>query len=229
MGSKRRIAKYILPIILKDRKPRQWYIEPFVGGANMIDKVEGPRIGFDINPYLISALCMIRDGWQPPEKMTEYGYKSIKEFKEKFKPWQVGYAATQMTFGARWFAGYRRDNSGDRDYPKEARQNALKQVPLLKGCLFKINSYHEINLPAEPCIIYCDPPYKDTRKYSIGDFDHDKFWQWCRDRQDDGHQVFISEYKAPDDFKCIWEKEQSTTMATTKYKKAVERLFIYGQ
>ena len=39
MGSKARIAKHILPIILKDRKPNQWYSEPFTGGANLIDKV----------------------------------------------------------------------------------------------------------------------------------------------------------------------------------------------
>ena len=41
MGSKNRIAKHILPIILKDRKENQYYVEPFVGGANMIDKVQG--------------------------------------------------------------------------------------------------------------------------------------------------------------------------------------------
>ena len=39
MGSKNRIAKEILPIILKDRVKGQWYVEPFVGGCNMIDKV----------------------------------------------------------------------------------------------------------------------------------------------------------------------------------------------
>ena len=49
MGSKARIAKYILPIILKDRKPDQWYVEPFVGGCNTIDKVEGLRLGSDAN------------------------------------------------------------------------------------------------------------------------------------------------------------------------------------
>ena len=53
MGSKNRIAEHILPIILKDRKENQYYVEPFVGGANMIDKVNGLRIGADINPYLI--------------------------------------------------------------------------------------------------------------------------------------------------------------------------------
>ena len=36
MGSKARIAKYILPIIIKDRKENQWYIEPFVGGDSSI-------------------------------------------------------------------------------------------------------------------------------------------------------------------------------------------------
>ena len=54
MGSKNRIAKYLLPIILKDRKEGQWYVEPFVGGANMIDKVDGNRIGADNNEYLIA-------------------------------------------------------------------------------------------------------------------------------------------------------------------------------
>ena len=61
MGSKNRIAKYILPIMLAERKPDQWCVEPFVGGANMIDKVQGKRIGADINPYLIDALIAIRD------------------------------------------------------------------------------------------------------------------------------------------------------------------------
>lgn len=33
LGSKARIAKEILPIILKDRKVGQYYVEPFVGGG----------------------------------------------------------------------------------------------------------------------------------------------------------------------------------------------------
>ena len=79
MGSKARIAKYILPIILKDRKPDQWYIEPFVGGANMIDKVEGSRIGADINELLISALINIRDDiLLMPKTNTEFTENDYK-------------------------------------------------------------------------------------------------------------------------------------------------------
>lgn len=41
MGSKSRIAKYIVPIIQKyiDENNIEKYVEPFVVGANVIDKI----------------------------------------------------------------------------------------------------------------------------------------------------------------------------------------------
>ena len=38
------------------------YVEPFVGGANVIDKIKcDVRIGSDINEYLIELLLQVRD------------------------------------------------------------------------------------------------------------------------------------------------------------------------
>ncbi len=57
MGSKSRIAKYIVPIIQQciDDSHSDTYIEPFVGGANVIDKIKcWRRIGYDENQYLIA-------------------------------------------------------------------------------------------------------------------------------------------------------------------------------
>ena len=71
MGSKNRIAKHILPIILKDRKPDQWYVEPFVGGANMIDKVEGNRVGGEINEYIAAMWIALESGWVPRNDYTK--------------------------------------------------------------------------------------------------------------------------------------------------------------
>lgn len=72
IGSKNKIAKYILPIMLKNRKPNQYWVEPFVGGGNMIDKVDGNRIGSDYNPYVIEALKLIRDNPDSiPDIITE--------------------------------------------------------------------------------------------------------------------------------------------------------------
>ena len=55
MGSKNRIAKFILPIMLKEANEKgiSTWVEPFVGGANMIDKVPNnfQRIGIDYNAH----------------------------------------------------------------------------------------------------------------------------------------------------------------------------------
>lgn len=39
-GSKNKISKYLKPIIESYLKDGMWYVEPFVGGANMIDKID---------------------------------------------------------------------------------------------------------------------------------------------------------------------------------------------
>lgn len=65
MGSKSRIAKYIVPILQEciDSNHVTTYIEPFVGGGNVIDKIRcQERIGSDINPYLIALLKRVQEG-----------------------------------------------------------------------------------------------------------------------------------------------------------------------
>jgi len=67
MGSKTRIAKHILPIILKNRKPGQWYVEPFAGGMNTIYQISGNRLASDNNKYLIAKTTVgeiiVRKRW----------------------------------------------------------------------------------------------------------------------------------------------------------------------
>ena len=78
MGSKNRIAKDILPIILKDRKYGQYFVDLFCGGCNLIDKVENPRIANDINEYVIEMFkSMIYDGYIPTRINKEY-YDLVK-------------------------------------------------------------------------------------------------------------------------------------------------------
>jgi DNA adenine methylase len=57
MGSKNRIAKELLPFITEALEDGIYYVEPFVGGCNMIDKVEhSPKLAADCNKYLIALL-----------------------------------------------------------------------------------------------------------------------------------------------------------------------------
>ena len=74
MGSKNRIAKFILPILLENRKEGQYYIEPFVGGCNIIGKVGGNRIASDKNKYLISMWKGLQDDRKRPYKILKELY-----------------------------------------------------------------------------------------------------------------------------------------------------------
>ncbi|NRB59727.1 MAG: DNA adenine methylase [Winogradskyella sp.] len=229
MGSKARFAKDLLPIILKDRTANQTYIEPFAGGMNMIDKVDGIRIANDQHEELMAMWqALIYDKWDPPQSVSEEAYKDIKYNQDKYPKYLVGYVGFN-SFGGKWFAGYRRDKEGKRDYWGEHYRNITKQVPKLDGVLLSCKSYNELEIP-ENSIVYCDPPYASTTKYRDA-FDHDQFWEWCRQQSKAGHRVFISEYNAPDDFECIWEKGAKTTFSwhaeNLAPKESVERLFVF--
>ena len=229
MGSKNRIAKDILPIILKDRKEGQWYIEPFVGGANMIDKVTGNRVGLDTNEYLIEALKLIRDDpYSIPEIITESDYNNMKL--NKNVDGLTGFTAFSMSFGGKFFGGYRRDKKGSKGcienmktQTRRSRENAIKQSPYLKGVHFEVKDYKKL-ITTEKCIIYCDPPYENTTKYRDS-FNHKEYWDWVRFQVKKGNSVFCSEYNAPEDFVCVWEKEISTTIGGSK--KDIEKLFVH--
>jgi DNA adenine methylase len=228
LGSKNRIAKHILPIMLEQRKENSCWVEPFVGGANMIDKVEGWRIGSDLNEYVIALLNeMTKPNFEAPE-ISEEKYNDIKLNQSKYPKWVVGYAGTQLSFGATWFGSYRRDKKGKRNYCLEARNNVNKQAKNLVGASFKNFAYDELPIPNNS-IIYCDPPYdtKATKGKYKNDFDHSRFWQWCREKSKNGHTVFVSEYNAPDDFKCVWQMEMNQRMNNNAdTSKTIEKLFI---
>ena len=226
MGSKNKISKYLLPIILKDRKEGQWYVEPFVGGANMIDKVDGNRIGADSNKWVIEALLSIRDEvFNLPKNNLEFTKEMYQELRKSDKFKYKGYIGFSVSFGSKWLGGWSSNKKGD-DYVARAYRTALKQSPLLQGIDFIHSKYDELEIP-DNCIIYCDPPYEGTTKYK-DTFDHNKFWEWCREKSKEGHTVFISEYNAPTDFECIWEMEVTTKLNKNRQNdKRVEKLFKY--
>lgn len=237
-GSKRRLAKDIIPILIKDRKPGQYFVEPFVGSASVIQEVDNPRIASDNNYYLVELLKWIQKGWQPPDTVTEEEYislrKSIKDgYVAYVKPmWYdayIGFVSICCSYGAKVWGGFARgcDNKGNpRNYCLEQKKNIIKQAPKLAGIDFYYCDYRNLKIPSNS-IIYCDPPYYNTTKYQ-SEFAHNEFWDWCRSKVNEGHQVFISEYQAPADFICVWQKKiVSSLTKDTGSKTGVEKLWIY--
>lgn len=231
-GSKARIAKHISPIInrLIHENNISTYIEPFVGGANMIEHIICKhKYGYDSNQYLISFWQSVQNGWNPLDniEMTKELYKNIKEHKEDYFPEVVALAGFCASYNAKWFGGYAgtvKTKIGTfRNYYDEAVRNVLKQAEKIEDVIFCCCDYSEIK--PEGALIYCDPPYQNTTGYK-DKFDHGAYWEWCREMSKN-NIVLCSEYSAPEDFKCIWQKELTTTLDKNSRSKAVEKLFAF--
>lgn len=69
LGSKSRIVKEIIPLILADRKEGQYFVEPFCGGCNVTSNVSGNRIASDYNEYLIAMFVGLLSGEKYPEQI----------------------------------------------------------------------------------------------------------------------------------------------------------------
>ena len=230
MGGKNRIAKEILPIILKNRKENQFYVEPFAGGCNVIDKVKGNRLASDKSEYLMDMWFDLTMGYSFDEKIDKDKYSRARtEFNngvnEEFTMSEIGWIGFMASYNGRFFDGGYNGNYKKRDYTKESIDNIKKQIDSMKGVSFSSGNYNEIIIPNNS-IIYCDIPYEGTKQYATSkNFNHFNFWQWCRDMNKKGHEVFISEYNAPNDFKCVWSKDITNSMNTTNTYKPTEKLF----
>lgn len=234
VGSKNRLSKELAPIIQSYiTDDTIGYLEPFVGGANMIDKIKCKnRVGCDIHNNLIAVLNKLSEGWLPPENISEDEYKSIQNNKDLHDDYLVGYVGFQLSYGGKWFGGYRRDKIGKRNYSREAYVNTLKQIPNLKDIEFKCIDFRKLPIDKiKGYVIYCDIPYQGTTKYKTEQFPYEEFYDWVK-AASINNTVLISEYSMPDEFECIWQKEVKTLLDSNKNKAdkqniRVEKLFTY--
>lgn len=240
MGSKSRIAKYIVPILQKyiDDNNIKKYVEPFVGGANVIDKIKcDEKYGSDYNKYLIALLQRIRNKEPLLDEVSREIYSDVRSNKDtgKYEDWLVGNVGFLASYNGRWFdggyaqAGYEKTKTGGkyRDYYQEAKRNILEQADKIQDTSFIHNDYRDWK-DLNNCLIYCDPPYQGTKQYdNAKNFDYEEFWNIIREWSKN-NIVLVSEQNAPNDFKCIWKQEVSRSIKATDKSKSVEKLFIHN-
>lgn len=240
MGSKSRIAKYIVPIIQKyiDENNITTYIEPFVGGANVIDKIEcKEKIGTDKNKYLIALLKRVQEDKpllkEVPKELYDKARSAFNnDDTSMFQDWEVGNIGFLASYNGRWFdggyakTGYEKTKNGLRlrNYYQESKNNILEQASNIKDVKFDYSDYRDY-VYLSNCLIYVDPPYQGTKQYANATkFDYDEFWNTMREWSKD-NIVLISEQNAPDDFECIWEQEVSRSIKAADKSKSTEKLF----
>jgi len=225
MGGKFKIRKEISGILKMLRAPGQVYLEPFVGGAWVLQEMDGARIAADKNTALITMYKALQLGWVPPDTITESEYMSIKNGpRDPYDP-LTAFCGFGCSFAGKWFGGYARGNSAN--YADTCRRGLLKQLNYIRDVDFKYSGY-DTHTP-DGMFVYCDPPYAGTSAYdAVGIFDSVKFWQKMREWSKN-NTVIISEYKAPEDFICIAEFKSPMGLRDKNAKQDLrsEKLFMY--
>lgn len=235
LGSKAKIKNEIIPIITKHLNGTNEFVDAFVGGANLIDGVDYKnKVGIDVCKYSVSIWNKIKEegiDWIPQAFDEEEYYNVKRDYKDrigKYSDAMIGYVGNCLSYGSKWWGGFAKFNpKKNEDHVKEAYNGIKKQYKKFKWLnetKFICGSYDEYEYKPNS-VIYCDPPYQSTIGYESS-FDHEKFWNWCREMTKQGHYVYISEYSAPSDFTCIWRKSVKETVGKNVNQK-VEKLFTY--
>lgn len=218
-GGKFKTCKQIAEVLKTYKQPNQEYFEPFVGAAWVLKEMDGRRVASDGNRALIELYKALQNGWQPPEHISEEQYKNIKSNQKEDA--LTAFAMVGCSFSGKWAGGYTRCNRG-RNYAKDARNSLLRKLPKIIDVEF-IHGLYDEHTPKN-MLIYCDPPYAGTTGYkSLPKWDSEKFWDVMREWSK-YNTVIISEYKAPEDFKCIAEFPTKTDIRGANMNR-VERLF----
>jgi len=207
-GGKQRIADEICSVIRLLRGDRP-YLEPFLGGANIITRLSGGRrVASDVVPDLIELYRELQNGWVPPRDFSKAEYDIIRASTGSSA--LRGFAAFGCSFAGKYFGGYAgQDKRTTVSYASNAANGLEKKRPGLMNVELSCVSY-DTHQPTG-YLIYCDPPYANTTAYAgAPPFDSARFWAMCRWWAANDNIVLVSEYEAPSDIPVCWEKQVQT-------------------
>ena len=246
-GSKKRMAKILKALIEKNLSLGDFYFEPFAGGMNVMSEIDWKfKIANDINPYVIALWKDIQMGqfnklmWDFCKNLTKEQYYEVKnayknneQYKEQYAA-LIGYVGTACSYGGGWWAGYANFNKKkNENHILEAYNGIQAQIINFKHLnaikmFFTNKEYQDVlaEFPNSNGLIYCDPPYANTREYA-NSFDNDKFWKWAEGEVKKGNKVIVSEYTAPKDWVCIWSKNMQDGMNSDSTKRKIEKIFVH--
>ena len=219
LGGKSSIAADLTEVIKSRHSERSLAIEPFCGGgamtvalAGIFDKVSA----YDLHPDLIRMWQALRDGWIPPDNVTEMEYSDLSYASPSALRAFVGF----NSYAGKWFGGYPR-NEMETNYFQRSKNVLLNDIAKMQNVEFNRSDFSKIIVPSG-AVVYADPPYSGTTKYSET-FSAYRFWFFVKKWAAAGATVYVSEYKAPPGVPCIWEQ---TIHGKMKEKKIVEKLFV---
>ena len=236
-GGKQRVGKEIAKVISEKVKETdreiEGYCEPFAGMLGVyqhIPKYFGERQmsykAGDTNESVIKMWQDVQQGWVPPNSCSEENYNQLKN--DIVSSAEKGFIGHQFSFGGIYFGKFV-GNYGYSTTMKLPPKKVCKIAGELIDVEFTVGSYTQFS-NLENYIIYCDPPYSKTEcRYYTEDnsrlkFNHESFWEWVREMSKT-NVVFVSEYSASEDFKCVYENKKISVSRGRKTMGS-EKLFM---
>ena len=232
-GGKQKLGKEIHDVILFLENELEWtnkdgtrypYFEPFVGFCGVFKHFcrdnDRSLHACDISKDIIDMWRALQNGWKPSGKCAYATWNRLKTAEPSPSRTLYGHVCS---FGGQFFTHFLND-------PKYAQRGSLnvKNTALdLANVLFHDASSYDAFEPKN-MTIYCDPPYRNNKVINqhFKHFDHDRFWETMR-RWSKHNLVLVSEYTAPDDFACIWEKQRKNFATDKQGVLSTERIFVH--
>ena len=232
LGGKQRIAKPLSEFLNAQMVSGQVFIDLFCGSCNVVSNIrlDVKRYANDKNKYLPVLFKSIQGGFKPPKDISEEVYYEVKNMAED-TPEQValkGFVGFGCSFAGKWWGGYARGGEG-RNYAENAYNSTMKKAAKMQDVGFFCMDYSDFLCPKNS-LVYCDIPYKGTTQYgAVGDFDHEKFYNWAKQQKE--CRILVSEYKqnVPDGAVVVWEYASKKDMRnkTGEKEKTTEVLFEF--
>lgn len=176
----------------------------------------------------------LQDGWMPPTYVSEEDYQKAKINQDK-EPHVAGFVGFACSFAGKYWGGYARDKKGGGtgNYALRGHNSILKKMKTLQDAEFTCKDFRELDY--DNCIVYCDPPYKNTTPYYkkiLGEFPYDEFLEWVHN-QSKKNIVLVSEYKhnVPKGANIVLEIPSRTSIRdkTGNVIETVEVLYTYNK
>lgn len=230
---KRKHYSEIINVVSKDKH----FVSLFCGACGIEGEIKAKSKHInDLSEYTYALWKGLEQGRTLPNKCSEEDfnlakcrYKLNKNNTTDYDKFELAYIGFQCSFGGRLFTGYSRTNM---DYAKAGIKSTmntwkgLSEVPLTITNL----DYRDVEIP-DGSVVLCDPPYDIWYNgYETEKFDINAFWEYVR-KLSKRCYVFVTEYKAPDDFISIWEDKVKITTSQrvkTENLEKVEKMFIYN-
>lgn len=230
MGGKNRTGSYIADFLIRvaDRTGLSRIEDRCCGSLAvsrfLFDRNYWPALGVDVFEPLIRCFERVRDGWDPPEFISDeiyWRYAAIwrksanrgQRAQRDPKDPMVAFAGIFSSYAGKFFTGPCPDDerfefgTPARHASVASSRDLIAMRPMLRSMDLRVGECFDF-LPRDPSILYFDPPYAETTPYAwTPPFDSVSFWRVAAELSDE-HAIVVSEFTAPDDwivahtFKC---------------------------